>query len=115
MYYLPFHRVRKGFLVIQENEVKEAIQDHKVTKDQQEMLVWKDRLYVITAFDAKQLLQELPTWNKWGCLPLLQGEDGDQGLMGFQGFPGPKVCVHSFLLDLKIKIYRLKIFTEWKY
>lgn len=56
MYYLPFHRVRKGFWVIQENEVKEAIQDHKVNKDQQEMLVWKDRLYVITAFDAKQLL-----------------------------------------------------------
>lgn len=53
MYYLPFHRVRKGFWVIQENEVKEAIQDHKVTKDQQEMLVWKDRLYVIAAFDAK--------------------------------------------------------------
>lgn len=38
MYYLPIHRVRKGFRVIQESEEEEAFQDHKVTKDQQETL-----------------------------------------------------------------------------
>lgn len=55
--------MRKGFWVIQESEAKEAFQDHKVIKDQQETLGWKDRLYVITAVDAKQVVQELPTWN----------------------------------------------------
>lgn len=61
--YLPIDRVRKGFWVIQESEAKEDFQDHKVTKDQQELLDWKDRLYVITALDATQVVQELPTCN----------------------------------------------------
>lgn len=38
LYYLPIHRVRKGFWVTQESEAKEDFQDHKVTKDQQELL-----------------------------------------------------------------------------
>lgn len=36
--YLPIDRVRKGFWGIQESEAKEDFQDHKVTKDQQELL-----------------------------------------------------------------------------
>lgn len=36
MYYVPIDRVRKGFWVIQESEAKEAFQDRKVTKDEQE-------------------------------------------------------------------------------
>lgn len=56
MYYLPVDRVRKDFWVIQESEEKEAFQDHKVTKDQQETLDWKDSLYVVTAVDAKQVV-----------------------------------------------------------
>lgn len=55
--------MKKGFWVIQESEAKEAFQDHKVTKDEQEMLDWKDRLYVITAVNVKQVVRELPTWN----------------------------------------------------
>lgn len=64
MHFLPTHRVRKDFRVIQENGVKEAIQDHKVTRGQWERLEPKDKLYVIIALEAKQLFQELPAWNK---------------------------------------------------
>lgn len=49
-----------GFWVIPGSEAKEACRDHKVTKDQQETLDGKDRLYVITAVGAKPVVQELP-------------------------------------------------------
>lgn len=64
MHFLPILRVQRDFKVIQESEVKEAIQDHKVTRGQRERLEPRDRLYVITAVEAKQLFQELPAWNK---------------------------------------------------